>query len=65
MTDDIETDASTTQSISKVEPDQRQRGWTDEELMRFIEDDVMVRMKCESCSYEEDVPDWIWKNFWK
>ena len=37
MTDDIETDASTTQSISKVEPDQQQQGWTDEELMQFIE----------------------------
>lgn len=30
MTDDIETDASTTQSISKVEPDQQQQGWTDD-----------------------------------
>ena len=63
MTDDIETDASTTQSISKVEPDQQQQGWTDEELMLFIEDDVMVRMKCESCGYEEDVPDWILEEF--
>ena len=63
MTDDIETDASTTQSISKVEPDQQQQGWTDEELMQFIEDDVMVRMKCESCGYEEDVPDWILEEF--
>lgn len=42
MTDDIETDASTTQSISKVEPDQQQQGWTDEELMQFIEDDVVL-----------------------
>ncbi len=46
MTDDIETDASTTQSISKVEPDQQQQGWTDEELMQFTEADVMIRMKC-------------------
>ncbi|MFQ7192758.1 hypothetical protein [Thomasclavelia spiroformis] len=23
----------------------------------------MVRMKCESCGYEEDVPDWILEEF--
>lgn len=48
-----------------MRPDQQQQGWTDEELMLFIEDDVMVRMKCESCGYEEDVPDWMLEEFWK
>ena len=62
MTDDIETSASTNQNISKSIPDQP-KGWSHEELMEFIEDDVMIRMKCKSCGYEEDVPDWVLEEF--
>lgn len=37
--------------------------YTDEELEMLIEDDVMIEMKCPSCGYEEEVPDWILEEF--
>lgn len=37
--------------------------YTDEELEQFIEDDVLIEMKYESCGYEEGVPDWLLEEF--
>lgn len=37
--------------------------FTDEELAMLIEDDVMIEMKCPSCGYEEEVPDWVLEEF--
>lgn len=37
--------------------------YTDEEIEQFIEDDVLIEMKCESCGYEEGVPDWLLEEF--
>lgn len=37
--------------------------YTDEEIEALIEDDVLIEMKCESCGYEEGVPDWVLEEF--
>ncbi len=63
MTDDTETSASMKQNTSKAKPDHQIIEYTDEELSELIEKDEMVRMKCEACGYEEDVPDWILDEF--
>lgn len=39
-------------------------GWTDEEILAFCgEPDTYIRMKCSTCGYEENVPDWILGEF--
>ncbi|WP_028044830.1 hypothetical protein [Candidatus Stoquefichus massiliensis] len=62
MTDDIETGVSSNPSTSKKGKKQIIK-YTDEELEMLIEDDVMIEMKCPSCGYEEEVPDWILEEF--
>ena len=63
MIDDIETNASTNQNTSGKEKSPKIIEYTDEEIEALIEEDVLIEMKCESCGYEEGVPDWVLEEF--
>ena len=63
MTNNTETNASMNPNTSAKEKSPQIVEYTDEEIEQFIEDDVLIEMKCESCGYEEGVPDWLLEEF--
>lgn len=64
MTDNTETDASTKANTSKVKVDPLPIiNYTEEELLALGGEEIEVEMKCTSCGYEEEVPEWILEEF--
>lgn len=63
MTDNTETNASMSPNTSAKEKSPQTIEYSDEELEKLIEDDILIEMKCESCGYEEGVPDWVLEEF--
>ncbi len=50
MTDDTEIEASAVWE-----------NWSEEEILNFLgPKDTYIRMKCNRCGYEENVPDWVY-----